>query len=44
MDYEVEVHFQPVYELISSIHTFICKKGSKKIDLGTPGRQKYHAA
>ncbi|AIQ30743.1 MULTISPECIES: ArsR/SmtB family transcription factor [Paenibacillus] len=36
MDYEVEVHFQPVYELISSIHTFICKKGSKKIDLGTP--------
>lgn len=36
MNYEVEVHFQPVYELISSIHTFICKKGSKKIDLGTP--------
>ncbi|WP_238652935.1 ArsR/SmtB family transcription factor [Paenibacillus piscarius] len=34
MDYKAEVLFHPVYELISSIHTFICKKGSKKIDLG----------
>ena len=35
MDYEVEVQFEPVYELMSSIHTFICKKSNKKIDLGT---------
>ena len=35
MDYEVEVQFQPVHELVSSIHTFICKKSNKKIELGT---------
>ncbi|MBW4082964.1 winged helix-turn-helix transcriptional regulator [Paenibacillus sp. S150] len=34
MDYEVEVQFEPVYELVSSIHTFICKKSNKKMDLG----------
>ncbi|WP_370656195.1 ArsR/SmtB family transcription factor [Paenibacillus pedocola] len=35
MEYEVEVQFKPIYELVSSIHTFICKKSNKKIDLGT---------
>ncbi|CQR56780.1 ArsR/SmtB family transcription factor [Paenibacillus riograndensis] len=35
MEYEVEVQFEPVYELVSSIHTFICKKSNKKMDLGT---------
>ncbi|MNB68381.1 Bacterial regulatory protein, arsR family [compost metagenome] len=35
MDYEVIVEFQPVYELINSIHTFICKKSNKKIELGS---------
>lgn len=36
MEYEIEVQFEPVYELVNSIHTFICKKSYKKIDLGTP--------
>jgi DNA-binding transcriptional ArsR family regulator len=36
MDYEVEVQFHPIYELVSSIHTYICKKSNKKIELGTP--------
>lgn len=36
MEYEIEVQFEPVYELVNSIHTFICKKSNKKIDLGTP--------
>ncbi|MHA6533397.1 ArsR/SmtB family transcription factor [Paenibacillus sp. BAC0078] len=35
VEYEVRVEFEPVYELVSSIHTFICKKSNKKIDLGT---------
>ncbi|AKG35326.1 ArsR/SmtB family transcription factor [Paenibacillus durus] len=35
MDYEVGVEFQPIYELIASIHTFICRKSNKKIDLGS---------
>lgn len=34
MEYTVEVEFAPVYELISSIHTFLCKKSYKKIELG----------
>ncbi|WP_342480188.1 helix-turn-helix transcriptional regulator [Paenibacillus sp. FSL L8-0340] len=36
MEYEIEVQFEPIYELVNSIHTFICKKSNKKIDLGTP--------
>ncbi|WP_252863276.1 ArsR/SmtB family transcription factor [Paenibacillus riograndensis] len=35
VEYVVEVQFEPVYELVSSIHTFICKKSNKKMDLGT---------
>ncbi|MFF2014443.1 ArsR/SmtB family transcription factor [Paenibacillus sp. NPDC058177] len=34
MNYEVEVQFEPVYELLNSVHTFICRKSYKKIDLG----------
>ncbi|OKP82384.1 transcriptional regulator [Paenibacillus sp. P3E] len=34
MEYEVEVQFEPVFELVCSIHTFICKKSNKKMDLG----------
>ncbi|MEK5238375.1 helix-turn-helix transcriptional regulator [Paenibacillus sp. FSL L8-0470] len=36
MEYGIEVQFEPIYELVNSIHTFICKKSNKKIDLGTP--------
>lgn len=36
MEYEIEVQFELIYELVNSIHTFICKKSNKKIDLGTP--------
>lgn len=34
MDYEVKVQFGPIYELMNSLHTFLCKKSYKKIDLG----------
>ncbi|MCT2197196.1 MULTISPECIES: ArsR/SmtB family transcription factor [unclassified Paenibacillus] len=33
MDYRVEVTFEPRYELLSSLHTMICRKSHKKIDL-----------
>ncbi|ASA22824.1 ArsR/SmtB family transcription factor [Paenibacillus donghaensis] len=36
MTYEVEIQFQPIYELVNSLHTFICKRSYKKMDLG-PG-------
>jgi DNA-binding transcriptional ArsR family regulator len=32
--YDVEVQFEPIYELLNSVHTFICRKSYKKIDLG----------
>ncbi|WP_150273722.1 ArsR/SmtB family transcription factor [Paenibacillus tepidiphilus] len=35
MDYVTQVEFWPVYELVNSIHTYICKKSGKKIELGT---------
>lgn len=35
MHYEVGLEFHPIYELMASIHTFICKKSNKKMDLGT---------
>ena len=35
MTYHVEVQFQPIHELINSLHTFICKTSYKKIDLGS---------
>lgn len=34
MDYRVDVTFEPRYELLSSLHTMICRKSHKKIDLG----------
>lgn len=34
MEYELEVQFQPIFELMNSLHTFICKKSYKKLDLG----------
>ena len=34
MEYEVEVQFGSIYELMNSLHTFLCKKSYKKIDLG----------
>lgn len=33
MDYRVSMKFEPLHELISSIHTYICRKSYKKIDL-----------
>lgn len=33
MDYRVDVTFEPRYELLSSLHTIICRKSHKKIDL-----------
>lgn len=33
MDYRVDVAFEPRYELLSSLHTMICRKSHKKIDL-----------
>ncbi|HEY2491446.1 MAG TPA: winged helix-turn-helix domain-containing protein [Paenibacillus sp.] len=35
MTYHVEVQFNPIHELMNSLHTFICKKSYKKIDLGS---------
>lgn len=34
MEYKVEVEFGSIYELLNSLHTFLCKKSYKKIDLG----------
>ncbi|MBM6998296.1 winged helix-turn-helix transcriptional regulator [Paenibacillus sp. DXFW5] len=33
MDYRVDIAFEPRYELLSSLHTMICRKSHKKIDL-----------
>ncbi|CAM4485887.1 winged helix-turn-helix domain-containing protein [Paenibacillus macerans] len=33
LDYRVDVTFEPRYELLSSLHTIICRKSHKKIDL-----------
>ncbi|WP_151734556.1 ArsR/SmtB family transcription factor [Paenibacillus tengchongensis] len=35
MEYEVGVEFWPIYELVNSIHTYICKKSGRKIELGS---------
>lgn len=35
MDYRVDVRFEPLYELINSLHTYICRKSHKKIDLSS---------
>ncbi|GGH09281.1 winged helix-turn-helix domain-containing protein [Paenibacillus segetis] len=34
MAYQVEVEFHPIHELMNSVHTFLCKKSYKKIELG----------
>ncbi|MNZ78467.1 Bacterial regulatory protein, arsR family [compost metagenome] len=34
MTYQVEIQFHPIDELMNSLHTMICKKSYKKIDLG----------
>ncbi|MDH6427795.1 MULTISPECIES: winged helix-turn-helix domain-containing protein [unclassified Paenibacillus] len=34
MEYKVEVEFGSIYELLNSLHTYLCKKSYKKIDLG----------
>ncbi|MXO81309.1 ArsR family transcriptional regulator, partial [Paenibacillus sp. OT2-17] len=31
--YDVHVAYGPVFELLSSLHTFICRKAYKKTDL-----------
>ncbi|MDO3413069.1 winged helix-turn-helix domain-containing protein [Saccharibacillus sp. CPCC 101409] len=31
--YEADVEFQPLYELMNSLHTYLCRKFYKKIDL-----------
>lgn len=33
MDYQIDVKFGPIYELLNSLHTYICRKSYKKIDL-----------
>ncbi|MNC23259.1 Bacterial regulatory protein, arsR family [compost metagenome] len=33
MTYQLDVRFEPLYELIGSLHTYICRKSHKKIDL-----------
>ena len=33
MSYEITVRFKPVYEFMNSLHTFICRKSHKKIEL-----------
>lgn len=33
VDYRLDVRFEPLHELINSLHTYICRKSYKKIDL-----------
>jgi DNA-binding transcriptional ArsR family regulator len=33
MAYSLDVRFEPLHELINSLHTYICRKSHKKIDL-----------
>ncbi|QAY66963.1 ArsR/SmtB family transcription factor [Paenibacillus protaetiae] len=33
MEYNVEVRFKPLYEVIGSLHTFLCRQSHKKLDL-----------
>ncbi|MCM3783795.1 ArsR family transcriptional regulator [Neobacillus mesonae] len=33
MNYSIQLQFQPVHEFMSSLHTYICRKSHKKIDL-----------
>ncbi|WP_426332859.1 winged helix-turn-helix domain-containing protein [Paenibacillus silvae] len=33
MSYRIEVRFTPVFEFMASLHTYICRKSHKKIDL-----------
>lgn len=33
MTYSLDVRFEPLHELLNSIHTYICRKSYKKIDL-----------
>ncbi|MCL6458443.1 MAG: transcriptional regulator, partial [Gorillibacterium sp.] len=35
MTFNVELQFYPIHELMNSLHTFICKKSHKKIDLSS---------
>ncbi|REE81197.1 regulatory ArsR family protein [Paenibacillus taihuensis] len=33
MTYSLDIRFKPLYEVISSLHAYICKKSHKKLDL-----------
>ncbi|MCY9660045.1 winged helix-turn-helix domain-containing protein [Paenibacillus chondroitinus] len=33
VDYKIDTTFEPLHELINSLHTYICRKSYKKIDL-----------
>jgi DNA-binding transcriptional ArsR family regulator len=33
VDYKIDITFEPLHELINSLHTYICRKSYKKIDL-----------
>ena len=44
MTYQLEISFKPVYELVISMHTFLCKSWYKKIDLGMEWPQKVQAS
>ncbi|MCM3630205.1 winged helix-turn-helix domain-containing protein [Paenibacillus glycanilyticus] len=33
MDYHIDIEFKPLNEAISSLHTYICRKSHKKLDL-----------
>ncbi|RUT35882.1 ArsR family transcriptional regulator [Paenibacillus zeisoli] len=35
MTFRVEVQFEPIHELINSLHTYICRSSHKKIDLSS---------
>lgn len=39
MSYRIEVGFTPVFEFMASLHTYICRKSHKKIDLSTAWAQ-----
>ncbi|MGG1312294.1 MULTISPECIES: ArsR/SmtB family transcription factor [Cohnella] len=34
LDVRLDVQFKPLYEAINSLHTYICRKSHKKIDIG----------
>ncbi|NIK69095.1 MULTISPECIES: winged helix-turn-helix domain-containing protein [unclassified Paenibacillus] len=43
MEYQIDIDFKPLNEAISSLHTYICRKSHKKLDLSASWAQETRA-